>query len=248
MQSRLLNKRLAERFSRQVILLGKRDLKKIHQSTVAIVGVGGVGSHSALLCAQLGFGRIIVVDGDKVEESNLSRSALSREESVGKNKALDAVRELEKMSRWTSVEAVPFLLSERTGGALRKADVILDCTDSFAARLEINRYCLGARKPWVYASAIRNEAMVSTVVPGETPCFECWAKPPKGAATCREIGVLPTAPALAAAVQAAEAANLVLGRPALAGKLFYADLGRGVFGVKTLERRKNCARLRHVRD
>ncbi len=223
-----------KRLARQTIVLGRGAQETISEKTVTVVGAGGVGSHSALLCAQLGVGEIKIIDGDRIEESNISRLALSGVESIGKNKAVDAVDQLKKIDSAVRARAMPFFLSEKNAGIIDSADLVLDCTDNFVARLLINRRCWSTRRPWIYGGAIRSEAMTSTIIPRKTPCFECWAKPP------RDIGVTAPAPALAAAVQASEAVNVFLGRPALAGKLFYADLSRGVFGKRRLAKRKDC--------
>lgn len=228
------------RYSRMTALLGKRVLSLIQSKRIAIVGVGGIGSNSALLCAQLGFKKISLIDRDVVEESNLSRQAIYAEESVEKPKALEAEKRLKKINSGIEIKGFFQQLDEKNAVSLISGhDFVLDCTDNFKARKEINIACLTLGVPWIFSSALGEEAMLSTIVPGKKPCFECWAKEGQQI-KCEEVGILGTTTSFVASMQVQELINLIQGKPNFCGRLFYADLNSAYFETVGLKKRRNC--------
>lgn len=231
------------RYARQEALLGSKAHAKLRKATVAVVGLGGIGCTSALLCTQLGVKRLIVADFDVVDETNLSRQALFTAESIGKQKASEAKKSLEKINPGVEVEAFNQLITEKNAATiLADADVVLDCTDSYKSKMTINKWSVQNGKPMVYAGAVGFEAMVSTILPRKTACLECIAGKSNAAIMdCAGAGVINTATSLAATLQVNEMVGLLCFRtPNYAGKLFYVDLRNGLFHEKNLKKRKNC--------
>ena len=230
------------RYAGQEKLLGKQAQSRLRNMVVAIVGLGGVGGNSAILCTQLGVKKLILIDYDFVQMSNLSRQTLFSEKSIGKPKVSEAEKILERINPEVKIESHHEQLSEKTAeGLLQNADIILDCTDNFEARKAINRFCLKSKNPWIFSSALKFEAMLSTIIPEKTVCFECFASEPKAQLACSEAGIMNAATSLIASLQVQEMINLVcFKKPNFAGKLFYADLKTGIFSEKKLERKRNC--------
>lgn len=231
-----------QRYSRCLAFLPSHQLELFQQSTIALVGLGGIGSHAAQLLTQLGPKQLRLVDGDVVEPSNLTRQALYTEQDVFASKALSAAKHLSQQNSEVDVRAYPTQLSsENLNELLSGADLVLDGLDNYQTRALVNQRCLQTKTPWVYAGAIRNEGMVSSILPGTTPCLACWAHIPARELTCAEGGILNTACALTAAVAVNEAFRILSKQtPLYAGKLWYADLSAGVVHVSSLTRKANC--------
>lgn len=236
------------RYARQEKILGRKTHEKLRNASVAVVGVGGIGSNSALLCAQLGVKEIALVDRDVVELSNLGRQILFSSVEVGKPKALVAAKNLRALNPDVEVKAFNDQLSrDNAERFLSGADVVLDGTDNFETRAVMNEFCFKNKKPWIYAGALGFEAMLSTIVPGKTPCFACFASEPKCLLGCADAGILATTTAFIAAQQVQEAANLIcFNKPKYAGRLFYVDLKNAVFNETTLKKKKNCRICRKI--
>lgn len=193
------------RYSRQEILLGKRQ-QMLGRSTVAIVGLGALGSVSAELLVRAGVG-LILIDRDIVELSNLQRQGLFTEEDIGKPKALCANEHLKKINSTIKIKAYAVDLSYENIN-LVKSDLILDCTDNLETRFLINEYCIKNNIPWIYAAAIANKGYVFNVMPGKT-CFRCIFKHAYGLETCDTAGILNTTSTTVAALQVNEAIKIL---------------------------------------
>jgi len=196
--------------------LGKATQRKIQNTTVGIIGLGGVGGFAALLCSQAGFD-IIAADGDAVEEKNLCRQALYLPNDIGKSKAVVAAGRLTAHAPASKIIAIVGKIDEKNiASYFCGCDIILDCTDNFQTRKVIESFCAKAGKPWIYASATNFEAMAALVVGGKKllPKTEPEQKPPATLnCTC----------ATAAAIQMRLLYDWMQDSR-LAGKLYYFDL------------------------
>ncbi len=207
---------------------------KLRNAEIAVVGVGGTGSNSALLLAQLGVKTVKLIDPDVVELFNLSRQPLFGEKDIGRPKVNVAAEKLAQHA--TRFLAAQELLEEKNAAELLSGvDVVLDCSDNYAARKTINNFCSKKKIPWIYSGAIKDNVAISTIVPGRTPCFECFAKQPAVELSCAEQGIVATTTGLAAALQVQELINLSGGISKLAGKILFANLSTSYFGVFPLK-------------
>ncbi|MEK6843218.1 MAG: HesA/MoeB/ThiF family protein [Candidatus Micrarchaeota archaeon] len=231
---------LKYRHLRQIKLLSKKNHAKLAALTVGIVGCGGIGSNSALLTAQLGVRKIILMDRDKVMETDFNRQQFF-EIDLHKPKVDAVAQKINKMNSDVLVEAHFEQFDLKTAKAMRGADIILDCTDNYSTRIDINRFCLKNKIPWIFASAIKFEGMVSTITPGKSACFECWAKKPKNELSCEDAGIMNTAVATIAAIQVQEIVNLFcFGKPAYANALFRMNLRDGMFEKILVDKNPKC--------
>ena len=218
------------RYSRQ-IMLPKFDIAgqlSLKQSTVLIVGLGGLGSPAALYLAAAGVGKLVLLDDDQVELSNLQRQIIHTQTRVGKHKVDSAAEQLALINQHVSVEA---LAKRLTGSVLKqsiqKVDLVLDCSDNFETRFEVNRYCVETRTPLVSAADIRMEGQISVydARDPESPCYQClYPDGPEQALTCSESGVMSPLVGILGSMQAMEAIKVLsrLGE-SLVGQLLMLD-------------------------
>ena len=145
------------RYSRQMMVadMGEEAQEKLKHSTAVIVGLGGLGCPSSLYLAAAGFGKLVLIDGDEIELSNLQRQILFRESDVGSPKAKVAAKRLGKLNPRVEFDVLLEKVDRRDlVGLVDDATVILDCTDNMLTRQEINRAAVAYSKPLVSAAAM----------------------------------------------------------------------------------------------
>ncbi len=228
------------RYLRQRKLLGKQE-EKLHALSVATVGMGGIGSFSALLCMQLGVRKLVLIDREKVRSTDLGRQVVYEEADVGKAKVEAAKKKLLEINPSVEVEARFEQLEERNARELLEdVHLVLDGTDNYDTRVALNRYCVKEGKPCIFSSALKSEGWVFSFVPGKA-CFECWAPVPKEELSCEQVGVLNTTVALAASLQVQEMVGLVCHKkPRIINKILRFDFEGPSFGEIKVEKRKEC--------
>ena len=223
-----------ERYSRQILFrpIGAEGQKRLHSSRVAIVGCGATGSALASLLARAGIGSIRIIDRDYVEPSNLQRQLLFDESDAAESlpKAIAASR---KITSFNAAIAVESRVADLTPGNIEEllhgAELILDGTDNFETRYLINDYAVSKSVPWIYAAAVASYGVTMTVLPGDTACLACiFPDSPRGTfETCDTAGILNSAAASVAAIEATEALKLLVGdRASLRRTLLSFDLWR----------------------
>lgn len=226
----MLDLELINRFSRQIVLrdIGLEGQERLRESTVAIIGVGGVGSPAALLLASMGVGKLILVDRDIVSLADLHRQFLYREEDIYLPKVEAAEKRLKEVNKDLEIKVYPEpIYNGNVDEIVGEADIILDGLDSMKARYILNRAIVRHRKPYIFAGAIEMYGNISTIIPYETPCLECFyhIEDEETLPTCATVGVHPSITSLTAAIEVVEATKyLVDGEPQLKNKLLYIDL------------------------
>ncbi|HEX5277098.1 MAG TPA: molybdopterin-synthase adenylyltransferase MoeB [Fluviicoccus sp.] len=204
------------RYNRQ-ILMPQWDIaaqEKIRAARVLIVGMGGLGCPVSLYLASAGVGELWLADFDTVEESNLQRQVLFREEDIGRPKAEAAARQLAKVNPHVTLKPlVRALDADSLPALLTGVDLVLDCTDNFSTRDAVNRACVMAGKPLVSAAAIGMSGQLSVFHgQGDRPCYRClYPEGDVGSATCSESGVLATVVGVMGTLQAHEALKCLSG-------------------------------------
>jgi adenylyltransferase/sulfurtransferase len=245
----MLSKEEIERYSRNIVFenIGKRGQKKLKKSSVAIIGIGGIGSSAAIYLACNGIGRIKLIDRDFVELNNIQRQILYDESDVKENKlkVIAAKEKLEKINSNVFYEAIPEDFNSNTAENLVKdVDIILDATDNMETRYLLNEVCVKNKKPFVYGAAIMDYGAVTTIIPGKTPCFKCiFSKVPKAGAlpNCESVGVLNTCAGIVGLIEATEAIKYLLNfGELLKSKLLYFKLSSMTFDLIEIKRNKNC--------
>ena len=202
-------------------------------STAVILGMGGLGCPAALALAEEMPGvRLVLVDDDRVERSNLARQILFTEADVGRQKAEVAARRLSRLVSSARVEArVQRFGPHSAGDLLAGCDVLLDGTDSFETRFAANDAACAARIPLVHGAVLGWGGQLLAVLPGHGSCLRCLFEgpPPPGAVpTCAEAGVASPLCGLVGAAMASEAVRILRGeRPRTLARLHQWDGLRG---------------------
>lgn len=216
--------------SRTRILLGK-DYEKLQPKTVAIIGVGGTGCTVALLLARSGVGKLILYDGDVVEECNLERQILFDKKDVGKLK-VNAAKE--KLAEFCGITACKEFVNEAT--KIPKVDLVIDCTDTMESRYVINDYCKRKKIPWIHTAAIGYLGTVFLIMPRKPDIRSLY--PDNYGEKCSFAGVLNATVTLVGSI-AASAAIDYLAKGRIEKKMLRIDMQeRNITKIRVKKRRK----------
>lgn len=218
------------RYSRQIMLpqFDVEGQEKLLQSSVLIVGVGGLGSPVAMYLAAAGVGKLVLTDPDTVDLTNLQRQIVHSTDTVDITKVESAAQRLAQLNPDIAVSCIPEALNgDHLLDAVNSVDVVVDCTDNLESRFAVNRACVAAGKPLVSAAAIRWEGQISVFHPGveNSPCYQCFYGDVAGLPeTCSENGVIGPLLGVLGSMQALETIKLLTGRgEALVGRVLLFD-------------------------
>ena len=206
-----------ERYSRQLVLpeWSGEVQERLKAATAIVVGAGALGSPAATYLASAGVGRLGIVDEDVVELSNLHRQPLHFSPEVGRRKAENAALKLGLLNPEVALDSYPVQLNAQNAHAIvMGADVVVDCSDTFATRYLVNDACCAQRVPLVEAGVLGFDGLVLSIRPGESACYRCAfpTEPAPGSVpSCRESGVLGATAGIVGSVQALEAIKLLTG-------------------------------------
>ena len=189
--------------------------------------MGGLGSPAALYLASAGVGHLVLSDFDRVELSNLQRQVIHRESAIDEPKALSAKQTIAELNSDVEVTAIDWQLSENgLAEEVRKADVVLDCSDNFETRFAVNAACVDARTALVSGAAIRFDGQLTTFDfrREASPCYHCLFGGEGFAETCAAEGILSPVVGIIGVMQALEAVKLITGAgETLTGRLLLFD-------------------------
>jgi len=235
-----------EFYSRQIVLpdVGYKGQLKLRKAKACIVGLGGLGSPAALQLAATGVGYLRLVDRDVVELSNMQRQHLYGVNFLGHPKVEVAAKRLHELNPHIEIEPLPLSLTANNAEDLvRDMDVVVDGLDRMTPRYALNRACLKVGVPYVFGAAIMTFGNVSTIIPGETPCLECFQGnlDDDTLPTCAVVGVHPSILGIISSVEVSEAMRIILGeKPLLANKIFHCDIGEVKFEEIEISKAENC--------
>ncbi|MDR2707411.1 MAG: HesA/MoeB/ThiF family protein [Nitrososphaerota archaeon] len=235
-----------EFYSRQVVMkeLGVVGQHKLANSRVAVVGVGGLGTVSALYLALAGVGYIRIIDQDVIEPHNLHRQILYTSDDVYYPKVEVAVERLEQANPFVKVEAVSEKVdSNNVDRLLAGVDCVVDGLDNMLTRYVVNRACVKAGVPYVFGAAVGVEGNLSVFAAPETGCLECLMPNllDSQMQSCCSRGVLGATAGIVGSLQAMEAIKLLAGvGSALKGKLLVCDFSDMDFAVVDIARNLCC--------
>jgi molybdopterin-synthase adenylyltransferase len=150
------------------------DQEKIKAAKVLVVGAGALGNEVLKNLALLGIGRIYLIDFDRIEHSNLTRSVLFRARDAGRPKAEAAAEAIHDLNPDTHV--IPLFANVITDlglGLFRDIDVVIGCLDNREARLWVNRQCWKVGRPWIDGGIQEISGVVKVFTPPDSACYEC---------------------------------------------------------------------------
>jgi len=147
---------------------------KVKQAKVLVIGAGALGNEVIKNLALMGVGNIFIIDFDKIEAANLSRSVLFRESDNNRSKAEVAAARAKAVNPEVHIQYLNADVTTGLGlGIIRRMDAIIGCLDNREARLAVNRFCYWMNKPWVDGAIQELLGLMRVFVPGEGACYEC---------------------------------------------------------------------------
>ena len=223
-----LSKEDFSRWSRQTVLseIGLEGQKKLMKANIVIVGMGGLGCPAAQSLMAAGVGHLKIVDGDKVELSNLHRQPLYGAEDVGRMKVEVAKEKLERLNRDAVVEVSDLYLNEDNGfNIINETDIVIDATDNIPTRILIDRFSKELGIPMVYGGLFRYEGQIGVFnINGSKGYTDLFPISRSDKDNCANSGVLGMLPGIIGNIQALETIKLIVGiKQNLAGKLLMYD-------------------------
>jgi molybdopterin/thiamine biosynthesis adenylyltransferase len=237
------------RYSRHILLdeVGIAGQERLRAAHALVVGAGGLGCPAALYLTASGIGKLTLADPDKVDLTNLQRQILYRTDSVGAVKVEAARDALFALNPDVRIFALQKRLEQKDlQPLLADVDVVLDCSDNFATRHALNRACVQMNKPLVSGAAIRFDAQVAVfdMRKPDAPCYACLY-PEDGEVEevqCSTLGVFAPLTGVVGALQAMEAAKLLIGAgETLNGRLLLLDAKRSEWRTVRVKRDPACA-------
>lgn len=199
----------------------------LRAKTVAIVGLGGLGHHLAHSLAAAGVGRLILIDPDIVELGNLPRQLLYNEQDIGRLKVDVAKEKLGRDYPNCLIEIEPELFGPKSAELISEASLVLDASDNFLCRHNLNQACVKLGKELIAAAISADSGLLCHTAPWLNPeagCYEClFPRDSTGSGRCRDMGVLGPAVQTLAAMQSLAAINTLLGERSTLGRLISLD-------------------------
>ena len=244
-----LNKKLIERFSRQIVLkdIGVIGQKKILSSKVLIIGAGGLGSPVAEYLSRAGVGLLGIIDDDRVSLSNLHRQSLYNTDDIGKFKVKITKDRVKKINPNTQVKVFNIRLNKKNfKKIINDYDYIVDGSDNFKTKLLINDFCLKFKKILVTGAISKFDGHIFTFnfKKKKTPCLRCFFQQSnisEDFLNCESEGILGTVAGIVGIIQANEILKKILNIGiGLDGYIFILDLLNLKFRLVKLKKRNNC--------
>lgn len=235
------------RYSRHLLIpeVGLEGQRKLKESSVLLVGSGGLGSPLALYLAAAGVGRIGIVDYDVVDDSNLQRQVIHDTSRLGILKVESARQRMIQLNPYIQVDAYNEVFTAENAEAIAEGyQILVDGTDNFPTRYLINDLSVLTGRPYVYGSIFRFEGQVSVFDARRGPCYRCLfpSPPPPGMTPgCAEGGVFGVLPGTVGTIQGTEVIKLILGvGEPLIGRLLLYDALDMTFQTVQLRKNPDC--------
>lgn len=215
------------RYQRHITLkeVGESGQKKLAESSVLVVGAGGLGCPVLQYLTAAGIGKIGIVDGDFVNESNLQRQVLYKTKDIGQPKAACAAKALSELNPEIEIVTISgFITAQNAPDIIASYDIVVDGTDQIHTRYLLDDACWLLKKPLVYGAIHKFEGQVSVFNYQNGPTYrDLFPTPPKpeNVPNCSETGVLGVLPGIIGNIQVNEVLKIILEYgDVLAGKLW----------------------------
>jgi adenylyltransferase/sulfurtransferase len=235
-----------DRYARQIRLaqIGEKGQQAILDASVLIVGVGGLGSPAAMYLAAAGIGKLVLSDFDIVETSNLQRQIIHRNASVGENKVDSGKQTIQALNPECAVEVIGYQLeAEELKQMIESVDIVLDCSDNYPTRFEVNRYCVETATPLVTGAAIRLEGQIMNYQPAaDSACYQCLYTHAYGnEESCELEGILGPVVGVIGTLQAVQTLLILAGQgEEMVNRLLLFDALAMQWQSVTLPKNPNC--------
>ncbi len=250
----ILEDDMEDRYSR-LRLISWWDQDLLLKTKVLVIGAGALGNEILKNLALVGLGNILIVDMDRIESSNLSRSVLFRPEDEGKSKSKAAAEMVNRINPDCSVQWLDANVESDLGlGVYKWADLVIGGLDNREARVVINQSCWKVNTPWIDGAILDLFGVARVFIPPDSACYECTMndldrRQLKNKFPCRwkvvggKVPTTPTISSIIAGIQVQEALKLIHNHedmPVLAGKgLFFNGLNHDSYLVN-YDRKEDC--------
>jgi adenylyltransferase/sulfurtransferase len=208
--------------------IGEEGQQKIRQSSVLVVGAGGLGSAVCPYLVAAGIGKLFIIDADTISMDNLQRQVLYRENQVRKSKAMEAKKSLQGLNSGVEITAIhDYFSPENAVELVKKADIVIDACDNFKTRYLINDVCVNLDKPFIYGAISEFCGQLAVFNYNKGSTYRCLFPDEKEMIASQKdvVGVLGVLPAIIGSLQANEAIKLITHYgDLLANKLFTINL------------------------
>ena len=240
-----INRYIGQINLKKISIIGQ---KKLLNSRVLIIGVGGLGTPALNYLARAGVEHFGIVDPDKVSLSNIHRQILFEKKDIGKLKTTIAKKKILEINKQIKIQTFPIKINKvNIKKIINNYDIILDCTDSFKSKLEINDSCLKEKKILITGAVSRfiGHLFVFNFQSKKikSPCLRCFmpVEPVEDRQDCQAEGILGTVTGLIGILMANETMKeIISGKNTLCGKILHVDLDKTDFRLITLSKNKNC--------
>jgi len=243
----LMNDEKLLRYSRQIMLpaIDIDGQQKLLDSSVLIIGMGGLGSPAGLYLAAAGIGHLVINDFDDVELSNLQRQIAHTTSNIGLSKVDSAKKSFHQINPLIDITTINKKLEgDELLEQVHQADIVVDCSDNFDTRFAINDACVAAKTPLVSGAAIRFEGQIAVFDSRDEncPCYNClYPRDGAIAQSCSENGVIAPITGIIGSMQALETIKVLTGAGhALKGRLLLLDGLSMEWQSMSLPRNPNC--------
>jgi adenylyltransferase/sulfurtransferase len=236
------------RYKKQILLpeIGSEGQVKLLNSSVLIVGLGGLGSPSAIYLAGAGIGRIGLLDSDLVDVSNMHRQILHNTDDIGRLKTESAKEKLGKIN--PDVEVVCYnsrITSGNVMDIIADYDIVLDCSDNYPTRFLLNDACFFGRRTLIHGSIFKYEGQLTTFKTQKgLPCYRCiYAEPPPVAMmpNPQDVGILGSLPGVVGTLMSIEVIKEILNMgESIAGILIVYDALSSTFKRMKIRKDSDC--------
>ncbi|GAA3863454.1 molybdopterin-synthase adenylyltransferase MoeB [Celeribacter arenosi] len=219
-----------DRYMRHIVLrdIGGPGQKKLKETSVLIIGAGGLGAPVIQYLAASGVGTLGVIDDDIVDLSNLQRQVIHTDARIGMPKVFSAAEAVAALNPHVTLRPYNRRFDETCGALIAEYDMVIDGCDNFDTRYLVNRLCAAQHKPLLAAAITQWEGQISTYNSGENaPCYQCVfpnSPSPDMVPTCAEAGVAAPLPGILGTMLAMEAVKEITGAgTGLSGRLLIYD-------------------------
>lgn len=240
----MLSKRELQRYNSHLVLeeIGEEGQNKLKNAKILIIGVGGLGSPSALYLAAAGVGTLGLVDFDTVEENNLQRQIIHSIKNLKKSKLESAKESILNLNQDIKLNLHNLRINDKNVDLINEYDLVIDATDNLQTRYLINDACLKFNKPLIYGGISKFEGQVSVFNYKNGPCFRCFIKEDKrNILNCNETGVLSSLPGVIGTIEATEALKIILDKgEILSGRLLFYDALNSKFREIKINKKNDC--------
>ncbi len=243
-----LNKKLLERYSRQIVLkdVGIKGQKNITDSKVLIVGAGGLGCPIADYLSRAGVGTIGIADFDKISLSNIQRQSLYDSKDIGKFKVDALKKKIKLINPYIKVKSFKKKITNKNFNNIVKSfDIIVDGSDNFKTKFVLNKYSVKYKKILVVGAISKFDGHVFSFnfKNKKMPCLKCFyqSEPSDEILNCEAEGIMGPVAGTIGNIQASEVLKKILGIGNSLNKcILIINLLTLTFRKVSFSKKKNC--------